>query len=289
MKSKRVAWEVVWTMADRGRRCVLSGALLLAVGCGDDASVSHDAMPMPDTMVGADAASCAAGTFPMSVTFRMDSFTGPALADVEACVITHPDIPCASTGIDGTWSFCAPANSEIAISAQKAGYMSVILPRVTGTSQPTDNRARIFVLNAPNCTPWTSGGASCPPSTSDAGGLLWIGARENMPGVDAGLNSPPGYPAPLGDVVVTLDPPASVGPFYIVNGVYDASLTATHAAAGNALAGGVTEGDQQIVRLAKPNQSCHAFAYDAWPGPEAQTVRVPIRRGFRTFAAVTCE
>lgn len=285
----RVALDVVRSLVRvrRWERVALAATVALAGGCGDDAATMPDAATI-DTMPDIDASACATGTFPMSLTFRQDAFTGPALAGVHGCVITHPEIPCGDTGIDGSWSFCAPENSEIAISAEKPNYMPIIVSRVTSTSQPSDIRARILTLNAPNCVIWGSAGASCPPSTSDPGGLLHIGVRENMPGVDAGLTSPPGYPAPIGDAVVTLEPAPLLGPFYPVNGMVDPTLTATHPSNGNALAADVTEGNQQIVRITKTGQTCHAFAYDAWPAGDG-AIRVPILRGFRSFAAVTCE
>jgi hypothetical protein len=267
------------------RTAVLVVAL---AACGDDADrVSVDAMQVPDAIV--DAPACTAGTHGWTINFREDSPLGPGLANVHTCVLTHPQIPCTDTGVDGNASICVPDNSEIAISAEKADHMPIIHSFVTSISQPMDLRARFISLNVPSCAVWSSGGVSCPPSATDAGGMLWIGARVNDATNQNGPTTPYGYPDPLGDVVVELMPAAQIEPFYLVNGLKDPNLTATHPSAGNALAGDVTEGDQQIVKLTRAGSTCHAFSYNAWPGPTAETIRVPIRRGFRSFAAVTCD
>jgi hypothetical protein len=260
------------------------GSVLLALGlaaCSDDAPLAPDAGADSDIDAAVEPATCAAGSFAWTTKFRDGSITGPAVAGVHACVITHPSIPCTDTAIDGTWTFCAPAVSEIAIAYEKSGYMPAIRPFVTGTAQPPHARARNLVLRVPDCEMWSSGGAACPPSTSDAGGLLWVGARENDFDADE-------FPGPLGDVSIALDPVAMIGPFYGVT-TADPTLVATDPANGNALAADVTEGDQQLVTITRPDQVCHAYAYHAWSGTAAGTIRVPIRRGYRTFAAVTCE
>jgi hypothetical protein len=273
MTINREAWDVMRT----GARTLL---MVAAVGgCGDDGNITPDAQETP-----ADApevTGCAAGSFTWSFTFHEGSNTGPAVVGVHACVLTHPSIPCGDSGLDGSWTFCAPENSEMAVAYEKAGYMSAIRTYVTGTTQPTKLRATTLVMRLPDCALWSSAGAACPPSATDPGGMLWIGAREYDVNAELLL-------VPIGDVSISLSPASLIAPFYGV-GTADPNLTGTHPGNGNATAADVLEGDQQLVTITHPTRTCRGYDYHAWAGPTADTIRAPIRRGFRTFVPVTCE
>jgi hypothetical protein len=252
-------------------------------GCADDDSAAADggAGAGGDAGAGGMGFSCPAAEVPVPLTFHSSDYDGPALEGVHACIANHPAIPCVDTGSDGAWNLCAPAGAELAITYEKPEFMPTLVALTVGTASPTHYRALHLRMSPESfCSdPWDEVGVTCPPVDS----LLFVKAVED----DVESEHLPG---PLGDVTVTLEPPAELGPFYAnAAGKSDLDATATHALNGNAFAAGLVPGDDQLVTLTHPTQSCRGHLAGSFIGSSPNTLRIPTRAGFRTFVVVTCE
>jgi hypothetical protein len=140
----------------------------------------------------------------------------------------------------------------------------------TGTDRPPGGEAIGLLPLASACETWSSASVPCPP-TNDA--LLWLQTTRNGSGL-------PG---------VTVAIAGATDVFYAKPDLdIDLSLVET-TTSGNALAYGLGN-TEVIVTLSHATLStCHAASSRAWPGPSTNTIRVPVRPGFRSYAQVTCE
>lgn len=219
---------------------------------------------------------CGASEFPWTTTIHDGTSNGPALSGVHVCMTSGTATSCADTAIDGKWQFCAPNDSEITVSLEKAGYMPGLSPITTGTSQPPEGRD-FSILPVTTACPntWAKMNLDCPPTT---GGLLFLAARDS---VETGI---------AGVVIDGASPPAAKTGYGSPSGEVDSTLTAS-TTNGNIYMGTFPTADVVVTLHKDMTTSCHGRSLFAWtrsaPGPNM--VKVPVRAGFRTYALVTCE
>ncbi len=194
---------------------------------------------------------------------------GTPITGVEVCIFDVPELPCASTDSQGSFSTAAPANAETGLTLTHASYADILVPIVT-SDQDQDG----WIIGVPPLPDvvgyYTSAGGAYP----DPGkGFLAAYAMDG--------NSQAGLPG----IEVALVPSSGLGPLYAnAGGSYDAQLQAT-TTGGLARFGGVDLGEVEVVLSGGP--SCDSV-FGGWPTTTLNAVRVPIADGLETRVAFAC-
>ena len=108
------------------------------------ASGAGGSSPADGGGTGGNAGSAAGDASGVSITGRANEFDDSngnldlpmaPVSGVEVCVREHAEIACATSDAEGAWSLSgAPPSSELALTFQKDGYISVLRPVLTGLS-----------------------------------------------------------------------------------------------------------------------------------------------------------
>jgi hypothetical protein len=200
--------------------------------------------------------------------------SNPFIEGVEVCQVDTEN--CALSNEFGTATLNVLADQEIAFTIEKEGYGKWVMADVSGENTETIADRRMYTdaqleavagqLNTEY--PWTDGIVGLVINPSDVEGLTF---------------------APVGSTV------GAVGESFYYDSAtdeYSLDLEAGTAVAANWLlplgAGGFTEvtpGVQQF-EFREPGGNCEASW--AWPGDMPNTIRVPVREGYRTYGSLIC-
>ena len=259
-------------------RCVLarsamrlsSALALLLAGCEENLLAE-----VPDGGLEA----CPVGEVRWPMTIHKQTEIGAPLPGVRGCLLDQPG-SCVTTDTSGVWAPCVPKNADVAFTFEKDGYAATIYAIHTIAAPPDRGRWTELVMfgDAGVFENWTKYGIEYPPTTR---GLVWIQTLANQP--DASY-LPPG----IGGVSATFTPSdGAQGPYYSdAAGNYDPAATATIAARPHIFAALMPAGDQAVTLSDAALPTC-AHLDGGWT-VAPNTLRLPVRAGFRTYMATTC-
>lgn len=218
------------------------------------------------TAPGADAGGDAKAATVSFTEVITDGATGTPVSGFKLCVSDHPEIPCATSDAKGSVTLAGlPANSELAIEATNAGYVSYLQILTTTQSDLAYSQGLAAFLK------------------SDSAALAsWYKAANVTADATKGLLQAFAFPGVPG-VTMTLAPTSGVGPIYGKNGSPDPTLTATVGGAGwfFNLAPGTYE-----VAFTDPTSTCKWLQTGGWKGSTPNAVKVRVVAGFNTTGAV---
>ena len=190
----------------------------------------------------------------------------PPLADAEVCLHDAPEVPCATTGADGSYRLEGlPADSEVALAMRHDGHQGALVPLVIDERPPDVSVAlspqgEIDARNA-------AGGVTATDATGSVGLVAIDGSR-------------------VAGVSVTVDAPSVEGPVYVDSaGDPDPALGET-SDRGFAFAVALPPGSAE-ASFSHESLSCDVPAL-GWPAREGGSVRFPVAAGLETTVAVSC-
>ncbi|MDH3654564.1 MAG: hypothetical protein OEN21_09870 [Myxococcales bacterium] len=255
--------------------CVCSLGVLPILGCSE---TTGDGGAGGDAGAGGSAGSGGAGGDSLTYVIR---FTGlepdGSVVGVEGVELCEADTDnCALSNVLGTATLVLPADQEILLTAEKEGYGKWLTADVSDEDAEASTTRRIYtdaqleaVASQLNTAyPWTDGIVGLVKNPSETEGLTF---------------------APAGSTA------GAVGESFYYDSAteeYRADLVAGTAVETNWYlplgAGGFTEvtpGEQQF-EFGGTAGNC--VASWAWPGDTANTIRVPVREGYRTYGSMIC-
>lgn len=207
-----------------------------------------------------------AGSGPVDPTRVSDL---PGIAGVKICIHGRPQIPCATSGADGTFTLKGlPARQNIILVSEKKDYVRSIRPIETASTDMDNSNAPLVTARADGARPDLGF------EFDDTLGVVSFFALGVEP--DGGLGLPTG-------VTVSLTPSTAKGPYFTTK-------QNTFVEGGEATAGGigfffnVVPGDYELT-FHNDHGDCAAlsFPFGAWgfPGPPP-TVKFPVLSGYVT-------
>jgi len=251
-----------------GFLCVCALGLMPLVGCSETSGTG-----------GSGGGAGGSGEFPsyvLTFTELKPDGTTPFLAGVQVCEADADPENCAVSNEFGDATLDVPVDQEIMFTIEKEGYGKWLMAdvsdenteRTAGRRMYTDAQLEAVAGQLNTEYPWTGGIVGLVINPSDVEGLTF---------------------APVGSTV------GAVGePFYYDSATHEYSLdleAGTEVAENWLLplgAGGFTEvtpGVQQF-EFGAPGRICEASW--AWPGDTPNTIRVPVRDGYRTYGSMIC-
>lgn len=264
-----------------GLLCVCSLGVLPILGCSE---TTGDGGAGGDAGTGGSAGTGGTGGMPEVRTylFSIDELnpdgTTPPLEGVQVCEADADPENCVMSNAFGIVTLFLPADQEVTITMDKEGYGRWVTgdvsdetfdPTVTGRRMYTDAQLAAIAGQLQTPYPWQ-------------GGIVGLVTFPSLPAGGATF-------APVGSTV------DAVGDSFYYDSAteeYSLDLDATTAVGESWLLplaeGGFTEitpGEQQF-EYGGTAGDCEASW--AWPGDTANTIRVPVREGYRTYGSMIC-
>jgi hypothetical protein len=209
-----------------------------------------------------------------------------AVAGVKVCAMGHPEIACAMTASDGTFTITGLTPvANVALTFEKPGYLSLIKPVQMGRM---DEQSTVPVLMSRSADPEPDLGFPIDLQTLGSVQFFVISFAGSIP--DAGASNLFGFSAVPG-VTVSMAPPSGKGPYYVDNYnqvARDAGSTIGY----NTLYFNVAPGDY-TASVDDPNDNCAAisftFASSGYPVlSRPHTVAFPVVAGHTDAVGVLC-
>ncbi len=217
------------------------------------------------------------------MTVRSGIRTGPVVEGVHGSVVDWPEIA-GDTDADGVWAPCLPKSEDLALSFEKDDFLPTLFAIRTGNTPPDKARHSTVVIhdNESASGIWSQLGVELPPADL---ALALVPFLEHKPDYNW-------FPGCLAGGSATPDPAPEVGPGYFDNyGNYDPDQTRTASGFCYPCLGFRPDSDQVqevLVTLSHDTLTTCEHLDGGWQGPTANTVRLPVKRGFRTWFHVTC-
>jgi hypothetical protein len=210
----------------------------------------------------------------------------PPIEGVNVCALGHPEIACAMTASDGTFTISGlTPGGRVALTFEKPGYISMIKPIEMGRTNE-ENTTPVLMSRASDQEPDL--GFPIDLQSLGAVQLFVVSFAGTIPDASAsnlfGLSAVPG-------VKVSMSPMSGNGPYYTDNGnrvAVDAGSTVGY----DALYFNVAPGDYTIS-VDDPNDNCAAiaFTYASAGYPVLSTphgVAFPVAAGYTDAVGVLC-
>ena len=252
--------------------------LLALVACGGSVASSDDAgadasdanAPKKDGAAPKDASlEAAVDTVPLDGR-TVVSPNGTDLAQVEVCVFQRPELGCVTSGPDGSFTIGLPSNSETGVTLTRAGYASVLVPLVVGSSPLK------YTMGVPTAQGRTSLFAAFGAKYPDPahGFVMLVGTLKGQSELD------------LDGASATIDATSGTGPHYMdVNGNPDPAATSTSSYSMLFFAN--VDPGTYVAKLTPVTMSCFQN-FGGWTTAQLNATRFPVAAGFETHVGLAC-
>lgn len=285
-----------------------AGLVLLAAhaGCGSSSARQTTEAGAPAAVLEAGATSGDGGTVQLTWVVDLSVNPGTGLGDggaglvdagdgglrlqavegVKVCAMGHPEIECAMTASDGTFTISGLApGADVALTFDKPGFISLIKPIEMGRA---NEESTVPVLMSRTSDPEPDLGVPLDMQTMGSIQFFVISFAGTI--ADAGVSNVLGFAAVPG-VRVSLMPAAGKGPYYVDNYnqiAFDAGSTIGF----NAMYFNVPPGDY-TASVDDPNDNCAAisftYASSGYPVLSApHGVAFPVVAGYTDAVGVLC-
>jgi hypothetical protein len=193
------------------------------------------------------------------------------IVGANVCVHEHPEIDCATTGVDGSFALDLPANQELAVTIRAPGMASAVIGVQTATSNLLNWNVSLDKAEMIQAR-YRAFGANFPDEVTG-----FIRARGDAPGDKrSGMEG----------LTMTIVLGSGKGPFYFDADSSPSPSRTSTSTWGAAVFANVTPGIVEIL-FSPESVSCVPSA-SGWAGQASNRVRVPVLAGYETHVSLRC-